>query len=568
MHTIVIYNPSNCRNEPLSFLDILLNETLIEGTVYIPKACLKKVSTINHRLPAKQIYEFILRLACVFPVCIADQLPDQMDSCMVLQVPEIDFDEAGFVVDCYIAARYKKVLLAHQIFDSAVNSILLASRQLGCENRMIPILEEMLQENGRYPYYFQGSQPFLIYTGDPFCFQILSVFAENLGKSLERNGYLVEYFDVSKEDYTAAFRYIDKSFQAVIGMQSYMFSVRLINEQFLHDRINGPKYNFVFDHPVRFQNHLKATPQNLTILTLDQDYEAFMRKYYPPNVRFLPPGGIENLQEDKTHIYGKSCIKDGNIYNKNCVKDKRRIYDVTFIASYNDIKEAVSVQLLQMDRPMRFLVNRFWLHMRKNLTAETSLLLALKDYGYVLLDEDFTELLEKFQKFVLYMASRYRFKLVKTLVSSGVKVDVFGKSWSTCPLRDNPNMIWHDLDLSTEECLDVWQHSKFSLNTMSWHKNALTERIANSMLQKAVVITDRNPYLESQFQDGQDIIYYDLDQMDKLPARIHRLLQSPERISEISENGYQKAAKYHTWDCRAKELIQIAEQDAAHICNL
>ena len=88
------------------------------------------------------------------------------------------------------------------------------------------------------------------------------------------------------------------------------------------------------------------------------------------------------------------------------------------------------------------------------------------------------------------------------------------------------------------------------------------------MLQKAVVITDRNPYLESQFQDGQDIIYYDLDQMDKLPARIHRLLQSPERISEISENGYQKAAKYHTWDCRAKELIQIAEQDAAHICNL
>ena len=38
---------------------------------------------------------------------------------------------------------------------------------------------------------------------------------------------------------------------------------------------------------------------------------------------------------------------------------------------------------------------------------------------------------------------------------------------------------------------------------------------------------------EAQFQDGQDIIYYDLDQMDKLPARIQRLLQSPERISEI-----------------------------------
>lgn len=542
IQTVVIFNKLQHSCLYLDFMEILLDETLVIGTVYIPYSCMENVSFLNQRLPAKKGYEFLLRLSLKYPVCISNKLPGNQASYFIFELHESELNENGLRTDCYLIARYKDALLSKNIFDSAITSVLSAAQQIGCKQQIITFLELMLQGKNTYQYYFQGSQPFLIYTGDSACFNILSVFSESLGTALRCRGYQVVYFDLSKDDYTSAAKYIGQSFQAVIGMQTYMFSACLINDNFLHDSIYGPKYNFVFDHPVRFQKYLKKTPQNMTIFSFDQDYVTFIRQNYSINVRFMPPGGI---------------IKSFD--------SRQRWYDVTFIGSYGDNADAVSAQLQLLQRQMRFLVNRFWMNMRKNLTAEQALLQALYDYGTKLSGEEFTDLLYQFQKFTVYMAFRYRTKLIQTLITNGIKVDVFGMTWKNCPLRDNPNLIWHETDLSTEECLDVWQHSKFSLNMMSWHKNALTERIANSMLQKAVVITDRNPYLESQFQDGQDIIYYDLDQMDKLPARISRLLQSPERISEIGENGYQKAAKYHTWDCRAKELIQIAEQDAANM---
>lgn len=542
IQTVVIFNKLQHSCLHLDFMEILLDETLVFGTVYIPDSCMEKVSFLNRRLPAKQNYEFLLRLSLEYPVCVSNQLPGDQDSYVALELQESELHENGLQTDCYLIARYKDALLSRNLFDSAITSVLSAAEQIGCRQQMLSFLELMLQGKSTYQYYFQGSQPFLIYTGDPACFHILSVFAESLGTALRGMGYQVEYFDLSKEDYTSAAKYIGQSFQAVIGMQTYMFSACLTNDSFLHDSIYGPKYNFVFDHPVRFQKYLMKTPQNMTIFSFDQDYVTFSRQNYPVNVRFMPPGGI---------------IKPF---------DSRELwYDVTFIGSYGDNADAVSAQLQILDRPMRFLVNRYWMNMRKNLTSEQALLQALHDYGISLSGEEFTDLLYKFQKFTVYMAFRYRTKLIQTLITNGIKVDVFGLTWKNCPLRDNPNLIWHETDLTTDECLHVWQHSKFSLNMMSWHKNAFTERIANSMLQKAVVITDRNPYLESQFRDGQDIIYYDLEQMEKLPERIHRLLQSPKRISEIGENGYQKAAQYHTWDCRAKELIQIAAQDAAAI---
>lgn len=537
----IIPYKTDCQNRFLQFEDILLDETLIAGTIYIPYKCLQKVSTINKRLPAKHHYEFLLRLALVYPIQIVNKTPHFLDDAMVISSPEFTPNEDGLKTDCYITALYKNILLEHNLFDSAVDSILNLAKQLNCYEQIISFLEQMLQEQSIYQYLFQGSQPFLIYTGDTVCYHILSVFANCLGTSLKRQGYLVEYFDLSKEPHTAAARYISQSFQAVIGIQTYMFSARLTNNNFLHDKINGPKYNFVFDHINSFQQHLEQTPKDLTILTLDFNYVLFGKQYYSVNVRFLPPGGI-----------ARPFI------------DQNRIYDIVFIGSFFQNAAYISAQLKLLSRSNRFLVNRFWLYMRKypNLPAEDILRLTLTYYNKTLSNSEFKDLLHRLQHFILFMAYRYRYKIIKTLVESGLKVDVFGKSWKSCPLRNYKNFIWHENDLSIDESLIVWQQSKIALNIMSWHKNAITERIINSMLQKSAVLTERNPYLESQFQEGQDILFYDLCQLDKLPPLIYSLLATPERLATIGECGYKKALQSHTWDCRAKELVDIVQEDA------
>lgn len=537
---IVVQHEAQSENQFLKFMDILLDETLINDTIYIPLSCLQKVSVRNNRLPAKQNYEFLLRLALIYPVCLTSSVPALPESYMVLYSEKSYPAEDGLKTDCYIVSLYKKTLLEQNVFDSAIQSILNSAERLGCYSIITDFLEDMLQERGSYHYFFQGSQPFLIYKGDTICYNILNVFAEHLGTALRHKGYLVEYFDLSKEPHTAASKYIGRSFQAVIGMQSYMFSARLTDNQFLHDKINGPKYNFVFDHINSFRQHIEQVPKNLTILTLDLNYVAFGRRYYSIAMRFLPPGGI-------TKPFTGS----------------KRIYDIVFIGSFFNNTEYISAQIKLISRAMRFLVNRFWLYMRKypHLPAEDILHLALTYYNKTLTNAEFKDLLHRFQHFTLYMAYHYRYKLIKALIEHGIKVDVFGQSWKSSPLRNHPNFIWHAKDLSTDESLAVWQQSKIALNIMTWHKNAITERIINSMLQKSAVLTERNPYLEEEFQEGESILFYDLAKLDELPGRIHSLLACPEQLTAIGERGYEKALCSHTWDNRAEELLTMAQQD-------
>ena len=134
---IVVQSKIPSQNRYLEFLDILLDETLIIGTVYIPRQCLKKVSVPNKRLPAKQSYEFLLRLACAYPIYITDTAPSDLDSYMVLSSKEESLSKDGLKTDCYITALYKKILLEHHLFDSAVHSILNAAKQSNCYEQKI-----------------------------------------------------------------------------------------------------------------------------------------------------------------------------------------------------------------------------------------------------------------------------------------------------------------------------------------------------------------------------------------------------------------------------------------------
>lgn len=540
---ITVCSQNHTQDLSLQFLDILLDETLLYGTVYIPTACFERVSTLNDRLPCKQVYELVLRLAAEYPVILTDTPPADEDDCMVLVSEPEPLCMDSLKVDAYIISRYKQFLQEQQLFDAAVASLLEAARSVGQWDETVSFLSDMLSESSAYEYYYAGSQPFLIYTGDTVCYHILSVFAEQFGAALRHLGYLVEYFDLSREEFTEAYRFIGKCYQAVIGVQTYMFSAKFSNHTgFVHDAIKAPKYNFILDHPSRAENSLKEIPKRLTVLAVDRNYAAYARKTYPVDAVFFPPGGI--------------CV---------AFEERERIYDVTFIGSYFDNFSFVMERFSEFDRRHRFLANRFWLIMKKlpALPAEKALSLALEHYHIELPWDEFAELFHMFRDLVVYMATYYRMKVLKTLVDAGIPVHVFGTSWKSCPLRSNPNFIWHNEDLSTEECLAVWQRSKIALNTMSWHKDGITERILNSMLQKAVVVTERNPYMEEVFCDGKDVLLYDLDKLDALPDIIHQALSDSNRLSDIAENGYRNALTNHTWDSRAKEFVHIVQESNA-----
>lgn len=172
----------------------------------------------------------------------------------------------------------------------------------------------------------------LIYKGEPICYNILNTFAEQLGEALQRLGEEVEYFDVKQSGEAALAAYAGKTYQAVIGFQSYLFDIYLPKAGiYLHDLIKGPKINFQFDHPIWMKNHYIRMPEHCYSATHDRNYAAFIEKYYPriAGSSIIFPGGCEKAAGEN----GKQEAER----NLRGAQDKKE-YQISFIGTYTDYR--------------------------------------------------------------------------------------------------------------------------------------------------------------------------------------------------------------------------------------
>ncbi len=450
--------------------------------------------------------------------------------------PEIYENEPeiyGWKTDCYIISRYKSELLAIGCFDEAVKGVLWEGG-----GQAESYLEGMLSGSQEYYRIYDYTQPVLIYAGDEICYHVLDTFARNLGKALLEHGCSVIYFDMAKQPMEEITAFVRRRLKAVIGMQTYLFSAKKKDGSFIHDAIGAPEYYFVFDHPVWLRHHLTNVPKQMTVLTPDGNYAAFIEKYYKHPARFLPPAGQEQY-------YGQ----------------QNRVYDISFLGTYRDSLLDELKALRKNDKKRAYFINRFILYMRMDIagTPERALEKLLEYYHMTYTDEEFEQQFFGVRWTILRLAHYYRGKVLKTLLQAGFTIHVFGDSWKECPLCAYEGLVCHEQAVG-EQALQVYGSSKLSLNIMTWHKDGFTERIANAMLQRSVVVTDRTTYLEQNFVNEQELLIFGLDRINELPQKIKSLLEDDRRREKIAESGYQKAKKEHTWYRRAGQLLELMDK--------
>ncbi len=317
----------------------------------------------------------------------------------------------------------------------------------------------------------------LIYKGEPICYNILNTFAEQLGEALQRLGEEVEYFDVKQSGEAALAAYAGKTYQAVIGFQSYLFDIYLPKAGvYLHDLIKGPKINFQFDHPIWMKNHYIRMPEHCYIATHDRNYAAFIEKYYPriAGSSIIFPGGCEKAAGEN----GKQEAER----NLRGAQDKKE-YQISFIGTYTDYRSYLPL-IRNSQGIIKKIAAHFLFRMKQHPeeTAEKALEESLRKDGIVLSDEEFLEVLDGVKPMIYCIMSYYREKAVKVILEAGITLEVFGDSWKKSPFGDSPYLRIHEA-VDMRESLEVMEKSLISFNVMAWHKDGFTERIANSMLQ-------------------------------------------------------------------------------------
>jgi hypothetical protein len=154
----------------------------------------------------------------------------------------------------------------------------------------------------------------------------------------------------------------------------------------------------------------------------------------------------------------------------------------------------------------------------------------------------------------IYLRNLLRKEVLCVLGNAGIAVDLYGVGW-----RDHPLMHKHRLCgfLDYRDLMRQMRKTKIVLNINPPFTQGSHERPLTAMLQKALVITDHNPFFATQFREGEHLCTYNLQQLDALPSIINTLLTCPQRCREIGEQAYQEALRSHTWQVRAEKILAI-----------
>lgn len=520
------------------FMEILLDETIADSIIVVKSTLLRHTGTVNRRLKAKQCYELLLRLSKEVRVCVtaADNLG--LHKTEGSRQGESDNFWESIRTDCYIIAKYRNELLKTESFNAAVEAIIESARAAGTQEQAAKLLESMLMEQKAYRQIDGDTSPILVYKGQGVCYNILNTFADQFAGELEKKGQRVEYFDPEREELPQILNYIGRRFKAVIGIQSYLFSIKLKDEtEYVHNLLEGPKYNFIFDHPVWMKHLLEGDIQNYHLLALDKNYVRFIQKYYHKDAIFFPPPGMEGKKEGSP----------------------KKKYRFSFVGTWGSYRNEIEL-IRGFDRNARFLANRYLLIMKQNpnMTAEDAFERALQYYG-IDTEHRFMETMYEFRRVIYCIIHYYREKVVQTLLDAGICLDVFGDSWTYAPFQNHENLVCRP-SVTVEEGIEIMSESELTLNVMSWHKAGFTERIANAMLGKTVVVTDRTDYLVEEFQSGEDMLLFDLTHLEELPDMVKAVQQDREWQKRMTENAYKKANTHHTWEQRAEAFLKLLER--------
>lgn len=543
MQEIICYTPylSEGTERTISFMELLLDDNWANGKIICPEEVYASIGNINTRLTAKQNYEFLLRATQKYTLKAIGVSPAQFPSAVSSEAPTsspVVWDD--FCTDCYILGKYQRELLDSGYFNPVVETLLQYAAQFPTPKSATDFMEKMITHSPEYYEIDDDTRPILIYRGDDTCYNQLNIFADELAKALISCHQAVEIFDVQSEGHHALSRYINQRFKAIVGIQTYLFSI-MMQDQItnLHDLIIGPKFQMVLDHPVLLKDHIVAGPKDYYLLIHDRNYLNFAKEYYKSvkDCFHFTPAGI-GLPIGNTIPTCKSI-------------------NISFIGTYYDYRKIIE-NIKSYDPKRRSLAVCFLNEMKHhpNQPAELGLQKVLHQAQIDLSKEDFLNLLFDFRYVFFCIMYYYREKTIRTLLDSKIEVDVYGTSWSNSPFAGHPCLRIHP-QVTADESLYIMQQSRICLNIMAWHKDGFTERIANAMLNHSLVVSDKSILLEELFQNHQDLILFDLTDLSSLPELIRHLLEHPAQIETISENGYQKASENHQWKNRAEELLEI-----------
>lgn len=184
----------------------------------------------------------------------------------------------------------------------------------------------------------------------------------------------------------------------------------------------------------------------------------------------------------------------------------------------------------------------------------------LKEISFEISEEEFRVLAREMEALDQYQRDYMRQRVVEVLLTAGITITVVGAGWNNYTGAGREHLkILSDEGMDITEIIKLMERSKIVLNNTNI-LDGLHERILTAMLNKAVCVTNEYSLLNTLFKEGQELVTFPLNHLEKLPVVVKELLENPVKAAEIAEAGYQAAVGRHTWQHRGEQIIHWIEQ--------
>ncbi|MBR1740935.1 MAG: glycosyltransferase [Lachnospiraceae bacterium] len=367
------------------------------------------------------------------------------------------------------------------------------------------------------------------------------VFFDEIKTGLEEKGAKTEVLDATDQEKYLAVRstLADKTYDVILT-----FNGTILEENFSLKNIllkNNVVYcTILMDHPYMHHFRLKNPYAPMLVYSPDFNHVDYLKTYYPyiQAIGFLPHAGCQS---------------------RKMIPYQERNVSISFSGSYSS-PDKIAERFRQFSPEIESIFWKIINFLQENVsyTVEDAVLKILSRENFQISPEETAGTLSEFRLVDTYIRAYFRDKVIRTIVSKGIPVDVYGSGWENFEGGENSALRIHG-QIGFYETLEVMANSKISLNVMPWFKNGSHDRVFTAMLCGAVPLTDPSIYLENECTDGENVIFYHLEELEKLPDMISHLLEGGYQgvsLEKIAENGRIFAEQKHTWKHRGYELFE------------
>ena len=368
-------------------------------------------------------------------------------------------------------------------------------------------------------------------------YDTLRVFSDQIKNELEKLGNIVTVFDLTDKNVTQTIQAeVNNKVDGIISFNGIGVETK-INGMYLSEFFDTRFYAYIVDHAMRHVSRIEVPMNNMNVIAVDYDHCCYVNEYIKSvtNSYMIPLGGME------------ADVK---------VPFDDRSIDVLFTGSYVNPAE----NLKQLEGHSDIIKNVAYGEI--DCMLNNSGLSEEEAFYKYFNDNNLSEMCDAIQDFMIelveidsYVRNYRRHRLIETIVNAGIKINVYGNGWENFKCENRENLIIGSA-VNYYENLNLMANSKIVLNIMPEFKKGTHDRVFCAMLNKAVCLTDKSTYNVENFTDGEDIVFYDVDNMAELPNIINWILNDTELAKKIALKGYENADKNHRWSNRVEAFLE------------